>query len=163
VTLFAHYDTDYTGHRSDLAAAVAAVERVDAFLAALADALPDDAFLVISSDHGNLEDTRAGHTLNPVPVLAIGAGREAFAEVRSITDVAPAILTVLGCDKPVRSRRMPIQWTQMICRPISARSAPSGRCAAGNTRRAPSTGQRDKDLSAASRQAGKLRLTCRFR
>jgi hypothetical protein len=98
VTLFAHYDTDYTGHRGDLAAAVAAVERVDAFLAALADALPDDALLVISSDHGNLEDTRAGHTLNPVPVLAIGAGREAFAEVRSITDVVPAILTALGID-----------------------------------------------------------------
>ena len=96
VTLFAHYDTDYTGHRGDLAAAVAAVERVDAFLAALADALPDDALLVVSSDHGNLEDTRAGHTLNPVPVLAIGAGHQAFAAAQSITDVVPAMLAALG-------------------------------------------------------------------
>ena len=96
LTLFAHYDTDYTGHRGDMPAAAAALERVDAFLGALADALPPDALLVVSSDHGNVEDVRAGHTANPVPVLAIGAGREAFAEVRSITGVAPAILGALG-------------------------------------------------------------------
>ncbi|MBW3655759.1 MAG: alkaline phosphatase family protein, partial [Gemmatimonadetes bacterium] len=99
VTLFAHYDTDYTGHRGDLAAAVAAVERVDVFLAALADALPDDVLLVVSSDHGNLDDTGSGHTLYPVAVLAIGAGRDAFAEVRSITGVAPAILSALGVER----------------------------------------------------------------
>ena len=32
LTLFAHYDTDYVGHRGDLAAAVAVLETVDAFL-----------------------------------------------------------------------------------------------------------------------------------
>lgn len=99
VTLFAHYDTDYTGHRGDMEAAIAAVERVDAFLAALADALPDDALLVVSSDHGNLEDTRAGHTLNPVPVLALGPGREAFASARAITDVVPTMLAALEIGK----------------------------------------------------------------
>lgn len=96
VTLFAHYDTDYTGHRGDLAGAVAALERVDAFLGALAEALPPETLLVASSDHGNLEDVRGGHTTNPVPVLALGAGREAFAEARSILDVTPAILRALG-------------------------------------------------------------------
>lgn len=100
VTLFAHYDTDYTGHRGDLAAAVAAVEKVDAFLAALVDALPDDALLVVSSDHGNLEDVRAEHTRNPVPVLAVGAGRQAFSAVRSITDVAPLILSLIDIHPP---------------------------------------------------------------
>ena len=96
LTLFAHYDTDHRGHRGGMAGAVAALERVDAFLGALADALPADALLVVSSDHGNVEDTRGGHTLNPVPVLALGAGREAFADARSITDVAPLILASLG-------------------------------------------------------------------
>ncbi|HEX6913199.1 MAG TPA: alkaline phosphatase family protein, partial [Longimicrobium sp.] len=95
VTLFAHYDTDYTGHRGDLAGAVAALERVDAFLGALADALPDDALLVVSSDHGNLEDVRGGHTTHPVPLLAIGAGREAFADARSILDVAPRMASLV--------------------------------------------------------------------
>jgi 2,3-bisphosphoglycerate-independent phosphoglycerate mutase len=96
VTLFAHYDTDYTGHRGELSAAVAALEKVDAFLGALVDALPADALLVVSSDHGNLEDVRGGHTTNPVPLLAAGPGRETFAEARSILNVTPAILRLLG-------------------------------------------------------------------
>jgi 2,3-bisphosphoglycerate-independent phosphoglycerate mutase len=96
VTLFAHYDTDYTGHRGALDGAIAALERVDAFLGALADALPPDALLVVSSDHGNVEDVRGGHTLNPVPVLAIGAGRDEFVNARSLMDVAPVILRTLG-------------------------------------------------------------------
>jgi 2,3-bisphosphoglycerate-independent phosphoglycerate mutase len=95
VTLFAHYDTDYTGHRGALDGAVAALERVDAFLGALADALPPDALLVVSSDHGNVEDVRGGHTMNPVPVLALGAGREGFVNARSLMNIAPMILQLL--------------------------------------------------------------------
>jgi 2,3-bisphosphoglycerate-independent phosphoglycerate mutase len=96
VTLFAHYDTDYTGHRGDLAGAAAALERVDAFLGALADVLPADTLLVVSSDHGNVEDVRGGHTLNPVPVLALGVGREHFVNARSLMNVTPMILNALG-------------------------------------------------------------------
>lgn len=99
VTLFAHYETDYTGHRGDLAGAAAALERVDAFLGALADALPADALLVVSSDHGNVEDVRGGHTMNPVPVLAIGRGREDFVDARSITEVTPRILRAMGIER----------------------------------------------------------------
>jgi predicted AlkP superfamily pyrophosphatase or phosphodiesterase len=98
VTLFAHYDTDYTGHRGALDGAIAALERVDAFLGALADALPSDTLLVVSSDHGNVEDVRGGHTINPVPVLAAGNGREVLMNVRSLIDVAPAILQALRID-----------------------------------------------------------------
>lgn len=98
LTLFAHYDTDYRGHRGGMEGAVAALERVDAFLGALAGALPDDALLVVSSDHGNVEDVRGGHTPNPVPVLALGPGREAFASARAITDVAPLLLAALGVE-----------------------------------------------------------------
>lgn len=96
VTLFAHYDTDHVGHRGGLEEAVRALEKVDAFLGAVADALPADTLLVVASDHGNVEDAAGGHTLNPVPVLAVGPGRETVAaRVRSITDVAPAILELL--------------------------------------------------------------------
>lgn len=98
VTLFAHYDTDYTGHRGALDGAVAALERVDAFLGALADALPRETLLVVSSDHGNVEDIRGGHTINRVPVLAIGAERELFMNVRSLIHVTPAVLRALGID-----------------------------------------------------------------
>lgn len=98
VTLFAHYDTDYTGHRGALDGAVAALERVDAFLGALADALPADALLVVSSDHGNVEDVRGGHTINPVPVFAVGAGREYFLNACSLTEVMPMLLKAIGVD-----------------------------------------------------------------
>jgi 2,3-bisphosphoglycerate-independent phosphoglycerate mutase len=97
VTLFAHYDTDHVGHAGELGPAVAALEKVDAFLGALAAGLPDDLLLVVASDHGNVEDVRGGHTLNPVPVIAAGAGRRTLAAgVRAITDVAPGILDLLG-------------------------------------------------------------------
>nr|MBA4156072.1 2,3-bisphosphoglycerate-independent phosphoglycerate mutase [Gemmatimonadota bacterium] len=83
--------------RGSLADAVAALERVDAFLGGVLEALPADALLVIASDHGNIEDVTMGHTLNPVPVIAAGPGRQVIAaRVRSITDVAPSILDLLG-------------------------------------------------------------------
>ncbi|HEX9940182.1 MAG TPA: hypothetical protein VGB15_23815 [Longimicrobium sp.] len=97
VTLFAHYDTDYAGHRGALVGAVAALERVDAFLGGLVDALPGDMLLVVGSDHGNVEDATGGHTTNPVPVLAVGPGQDAVAErVRDIAGVAPVILDLLN-------------------------------------------------------------------
>lgn len=97
LTLFAHYDTDLVGHREDRAASIAALEKVDAFLGGVVDALPADALLVVASDHGNVEEVSRGHTLNPVPVIAWGAGREHLAgRVRALTDVAPTLLGLLG-------------------------------------------------------------------
>jgi bisphosphoglycerate-independent phosphoglycerate mutase (AlkP superfamily) len=59
------------------------------------DALPDDTLLVVGSDHGNVEDATGGHTTNPVPVLAAGAGRERVMEVLDIAGVAPVIFDLL--------------------------------------------------------------------
>jgi len=100
VTLFAHYDTDYAGHRGGMEGAVAALERVDAFLGGIVEALPADALLVVGSDHGNVEEVGGGHTLNPVPVLLAGAGREeAAAGVRDIAGVVPALARTLGVER----------------------------------------------------------------
>jgi hypothetical protein len=97
VTLFAHYDTDYVGHRGEIDGAVAALERVDAFLGGVVEAMGGDTLLVVSSDHGNVEDATAGHTINPVPVLAVGPGREEVAaRVGDIAGVAPVLLEMLG-------------------------------------------------------------------
>lgn len=93
LTLFAHYDTDLVGHRRDMDAAVEVLERVDGLLEGVLAHLPDDALLVVASDHGNVEDITTGHTRNPVPVLAHGPGAETLARrVASLTDVAPAVL-----------------------------------------------------------------------
>lgn len=96
-TAFAHYDTDAAGHKGDLSSGVAALERVDAFLGGLIEALPPEILVVITSDHGNLEDAAGGHTLNPVPLIAMGPGGEDFSRrVQALTDVAPAIADRLG-------------------------------------------------------------------
>ena len=54
--------------------------------------------VVVGSDHGNLEDlSRKTHTANPVPTMVWGAGAHAFASrIRTIADLAPAILAHLG-------------------------------------------------------------------
>src|SRR5690606_38676886 len=54
LTFFAHYATDTAGHRGGMAAALAALQRVDAFLAGILVDLPGDALLLVASDHGNL-------------------------------------------------------------------------------------------------------------
>jgi len=97
LTLFAHYGTDYAGHLRSMDAAVAAVERVDAFLAGIVDSMPDDVLLVVASDHGNIEDVRQGHTTNPALGLVVGKGHAQIGgEWSSLVDVVPSILRVLG-------------------------------------------------------------------
>lgn len=96
VTLFAHYDTDHAGHRGGMEGAVAALEKVDAFIGGVIGALAAETLLVVSSDHGNVEDVTGGHTRNPVPVLAAGPGRQVVAErVRDIAGVAPVLAELL--------------------------------------------------------------------
>ena len=97
-TLFEFFQTDLAGH-GRLPDPVGVVERFDRFLGATLEATDPGACLVIvTSDHGNLEDDQTrGHTLNPVPALLVGAGRERVgARLRDLTDVAPACLDLLG-------------------------------------------------------------------
>jgi 2,3-bisphosphoglycerate-independent phosphoglycerate mutase len=92
-TLFAHYSTDHVGHTNDMAESIKALERVDEFLGGILENAADDLTIVLASDHGNLEDIRAGHTLNPAIGLFVGAHHRELAEnATSLTDVAPAIL-----------------------------------------------------------------------
>lgn len=95
--LFEHWVTDYVGHRGSLSDGIAVVEQFDQVLAGVLDDwdLASDLVLV-TSDHGNLEDlSHRHHTLNRVPTLAIGAGREAFAALNDLTGLVPGIRRVL--------------------------------------------------------------------
>jgi 2,3-bisphosphoglycerate-independent phosphoglycerate mutase len=74
------------------------LERLDAFLGVAVEQRPADVTVVVSSDHGNLEDlTTRAHTANPVPLLAIGPGALQFNAATDITDVTPGILALLAC------------------------------------------------------------------
>ncbi len=87
---------DLVGHHRIPLSAATILERIDAlFGGVLALQHPDDT-LVMTSDHGNIEDqTVPGHTRNPVPLLVVGPGVYAFAGVQDTTGVAQAIQAAL--------------------------------------------------------------------
>jgi hypothetical protein len=98
-TLYEHFLTDLAGHAQDMPRAVSVLENLEAFLSALLSELDLAAhLLLLVSDHGNLEDLSTNrHTLNQVPCLLWGSGAAAAAaSIRSLPDVAPAILRHLG-------------------------------------------------------------------
>ncbi len=96
-TLFEYFLTDLAAHSGDPKKIQEALTRLDGFVGALVRLLPPDTLLLLTSDHGNIEDMRArGHTLNPVPALVRGPGAEHFQEMAAITDVTPALLTYLA-------------------------------------------------------------------
>jgi 2,3-bisphosphoglycerate-independent phosphoglycerate mutase len=105
---------DMVGHSGVLAAAVKAVETVDACLArVLQSAERRGATLLITADHGNCEmmiDPATGgphtaHTTNPVPFLLVDdaappAPRGPLRAGGALRDVGPTILNLLGVEIP---------------------------------------------------------------
>jgi len=64
----------------------------------LLDAWDDQNLILITSDHGNLEDlSTRRHTANPVPLLLVGDRklRRCFEGVTDLAGVSPAILRIL--------------------------------------------------------------------
>ena len=96
---------DMVGHTGDWNAAVQAAEVIDGCLGRMARAtLGTDAALIITADHGNIEEMRdaAGqpqtkHTTSPVPLVLVAEGYEGT-HLRDgiLADVAPTICELLG-------------------------------------------------------------------
>jgi len=98
-TFFEHWVTDMVGHRGTLAEGVAVLEHFDTMLGGLlANWDHANGLVIITADHGNLEDlSQKHHTLNKVPTFVIGDARTEFA--RDLTDLSgltPAILSFLA-------------------------------------------------------------------
>lgn len=101
---------DMVGHTGDLAAAIRAVECVDACLGRVEEAVRrQGGALLVTADHGNCEmmrdpDTGAphtAHTLNPVPMVLVGGPKEVTGLARGrLADVAPTLLALLGLEQP---------------------------------------------------------------
>ena len=98
LTFFDNWATDMVGHHNDMAEALHLLADLDQFLAGLLATVDlAETLIIITSDHGNLEDTSVrGHTLNPVATVVIGAGQQTVAEqISSLTDITPALLAIL--------------------------------------------------------------------
>jgi bisphosphoglycerate-independent phosphoglycerate mutase (AlkP superfamily) len=109
-TLYEYFLTDFAGHRQNMSRAVRYLEDIDAALGAVLKSYDLSRYLlVLTSDHGNVEDlSTRSHTTNPVPLLAAGPGQSEFAAgCRSLMDVAPAVFKYFGVD-PVRYSGKPI-------------------------------------------------------
>jgi hypothetical protein len=96
-TLFEIFQTDFAGHSSNYEEAREILKTLDQFLDAVEKlCVPAGILLVITSDHGNIEDMGVrGHTRNPVPLIAVGPEASTFlANARSLTDITPRIISM---------------------------------------------------------------------
>jgi 2,3-bisphosphoglycerate-independent phosphoglycerate mutase len=99
---------DMVGHTGSLAAAIKAVETVDAGLGRIAEAIGRaGGALLFTADHGNCElmrDPNTGgphtsHTTNPVPVVLTGGGNTPLRDGR-LADIAPTLLELMDLPQP---------------------------------------------------------------
>ncbi|WP_336811161.1 2,3-bisphosphoglycerate-independent phosphoglycerate mutase [Bosea sp. MMO-172] len=99
---------DMVGHTGVLAAAIKAVETVDAGLGAIADAIArQGGALLVTADHGNAElmvdpvtgKPHTAHTTNPVPLMLVGGQGRGLADGR-LADISPTLLALMELAQP---------------------------------------------------------------
>ncbi len=97
LTVYETFLTDLAAHGRFGLRVEEAVGRLDGLLGGALRRRPPGVTLLLTSDHGNLEDSSQPlHTRNPVPLLAVGPGAASCSPLRSILEVTPAILRLLG-------------------------------------------------------------------
>lgn len=94
-SLFEYWASDYAGHKQQMETAVELMETFDGVLAGLLDEMNDELLVLVTSDHGNMEDlSTRKHTHANVPAIVIGnkAARQEFTlDLQDLTEIAPAI------------------------------------------------------------------------
>lgn len=94
-TFFDFWLSDQAGHRWNFSDCIKLIEQLDEFIKGVVEHL-DDTLLLITSDHGNLEDKSVKtHTFNKVPLIVMGQQAQYFANLQSLLDVAPALHSVM--------------------------------------------------------------------
>jgi hypothetical protein len=110
LTIFEYWLTDMAGHRQDMQFACSILQTLDEVLGSLMNSWDgENGLILLTSDHGNLEDlSTRHHTRNDVPLLIIGLPelRELFINqlnlarglrpMFNLTDITPAILKFIG-------------------------------------------------------------------
>src|SRR5215208_528874 len=94
-SLFEYWASDYAGHKQQMENAIQLMETFDEVLAGLMEAWDEDGLILVTSDHGNMEDlSTRRHTDANVPALVIGnkIARDEFTQgLKDLTQIAPAI------------------------------------------------------------------------
>lgn len=104
-TLFEFFETDRAGHSGSRDRIFQTLEKLDAFFFSL---WKFDGLLIVTSDHGNIEDlTVRTHTANPVPLFFQSLEKESknsravFRSLERIDQIAPAVLRHFRIDPPL--------------------------------------------------------------
>lgn len=99
-SLFEYWASDYAGHKQDMNSAVNQLETFDGVLKGLLENRQEDGLILLTSDHGNMEDlSTRRHTAAAVPLLLFGdktLRREFQTDIFDLTGIAPAILRILN-------------------------------------------------------------------
>jgi hypothetical protein len=94
-SLFEYWASDYAGHKQEMDNAINLMEAFDVVLGGLVENWDDEGLILLTSDHGNMEDlSTRRHTDADVPALVIGnqsARAEFTRDMKDLTDIAPAI------------------------------------------------------------------------
>jgi bisphosphoglycerate-independent phosphoglycerate mutase (AlkP superfamily) len=98
-SFFEHWPSDRSGHRGPIDQAVEHLEIIDEVLGGIfADWDEDNDLLIITSDHGNIEEKdHRQHSRNPVPTILVGKEHARLTEiVEDLTDIARVVEQFLG-------------------------------------------------------------------
>lgn len=103
---------DMIGHTGNMEASIETIKAVDRYVKQVYDAaMRNDAVLIITADHGNVEymlnletgEKITEHTSNPVPFIVAGSGIKKTLKLKKngvLGNVAPTILTLFNLPKP---------------------------------------------------------------
>jgi len=94
-SFFEYWASDYAGHKQDMPWAIRQLETFDSVLKGLLEAWQaEEGLIVLTSDHGNMEDlSTRKHTAAQVPLIIFGNSnaRCDFAGITQLSEIAPAI------------------------------------------------------------------------
>ena len=96
--LYEYFQSDKAGHSADALRICDVLSGLDALLGSLLAERDEETLVVLTSDHGNLEDiSTRRHTTNPIPLMAWGPGAREFVDgVTRLDQVTPALVARYG-------------------------------------------------------------------
>ncbi len=97
-SFYEHWSSDLVGHRGTFNDALDHIELLDTVIGGVLDNWDDDnGLLIITSDHGNMEDMQhRHHTCNPVPTIIVNREHKNLAPlVHNLTDIAKVVRTFI--------------------------------------------------------------------
>ncbi|WP_074409449.1 phosphoglyceromutase [Aquimarina megaterium] len=87
---------DLIGHRKDMNKSIMFLEMFDEFLRGVIHDKPENIHVLITSDHGNIEDLSfGGHSKNEVPFIFMGKETHHFLKVKAIDELFDTIFSKL--------------------------------------------------------------------